>query len=242
MKKYKFNNLIEVTTYLKSIDISVPSRSKGRKTIHTEISSIVTFLLHSKNDIFVNFPIELIHADRPDYRIFTDSRSIGIEITESIPEQLARASALLDKYFPVGSLLQPEFFGWDAPKRTNDEIMEIIKKSNIRLMGNGYTGKSIEVNWMKGIYGCIKNKTHKLNKNGFHKFDKNWLLIYDNQTRIFIDKNYVLNNFPNILGNYFDDKVNCVFNKIIIESGSYFYFIDSKKKPIVKIVSKDNCL
>lgn len=196
MKKYKFNNLLEVTTYLNSIDISVPSRSKGRTIIHTEMYSIVTFLLQFKNDIFVDFPVELIHKDKPDYRIFTANKSIGIEITESIPEQKARASVLLSKYFPKGSILQPKFFGWNAPKRTNDEIIEIIKKSNLCLIGDGFSGESIEVNWMQGIYGCIKNKTQKLNKKGFHKFDKNWLLIYDNQTKIFLDKDYILNHFP----------------------------------------------
>ncbi len=242
MTKNKFNNLFEVTTYLNSIDIFVPSRSKGRKTKHTEMYSIVILLLQFKDDIFVDFPIELVYADRPDYRISSDSKSIGIEITESIPEQLARASSLLDKYFPDGSLLEPEFFGWNAPKRTNDEIIEIIKKSNLCLIGDGFSGESIEVNWMQGIYGCIKNKTQKLNNKGFHKFDNNWLLIYDNQTKIFLDKKYILNHFPNILCNYFVEADNYLFDKIIIESGEYFYFIDSKKKPIVKIFSKDNSL
>lgn len=238
MKEYSFNNIQEVNTFLESIDISVPGRNEGRKTEHTERYSIISFLLKTKNEVFTDFPAKLIHYDKPDFRILTKKISIGIEVTESIPEQLARANYLLDHHFPNGGLLEPVFFGWDAPERTNDEIIEILKKSNERLIGQPSYGNSIEVKWMRGIYDCIKNKTQKLNKDDFEKYSKNWLLIYDNQTRIFLDSNYLLVEFPSVLNEYFNDTINIIFDKIIIETGNDFYFIDSESNPLIKILTK----
>ena len=146
---------------------------------------------------------------------------------------------LLELHFPDGGLLEPQFFGWDAPDRTNDEILEILKKSNEKLFGPGFSGKSIEEEWMHGIYGCINNKTRKLNKDSFGKYSKNWLLIYDNQTRAFFDNDYLIDKFPIILNNYFDSPCRYIFDKITIESGSYFYIINSNKKPLIKIINRN---
>lgn len=238
MKEYSFNNLQELDTFLKSIDISVPLRSEGRKTEHTERYSIVNFLSQSKNDLFNDFPIKLIHSDKPDFRILSESISIGIEVTELIPEQLARAASLLEIHFSNDGELESEFFGWDAPQRTNDEILEILNKSNERLIGTSY-GKIVEERWMQGIYGCINNKIRKLNNDNFEKLTENWLLIYDNQIRVSLDKEYLINKFPLIMNNYLNNVTNYVFDRIIVESGNYFYFINFKKDTFIEVAPKN---
>lgn len=228
MKKaeYNFKDRIEFDDNIKKIDISVPLRSKGRETEHTERYSLVSFLQNFIDDKYFNFPLKIIHRDIPDFLIEDSEYKIGIEFTESIPEQLARAEALLEEHLPNG-YIEPEFFGWNAPARNNSEILEIIKKSQERLIGQGWTGNSIEEQWSKGIIDCINNKTIKLNKLDFEKFDKNWLLIYDNQTRAFLDKKYVSNKINYLLSNYWKDNKNIKFKKIFIESGNYFYIVDS---------------
>jgi hypothetical protein len=235
---YSFSNLEELNNFLNTSDISVPFRSKGRKTVHTEKYSLINFLSKFKKDIFIHFPTKLVHLDKPDFRILTESFSIGVEVTEVIPEQLAKASFLLEVNFPNGHL-EPEFFGWDAPIRSNDEILEILKKSNKNLISNGFSGKSIEENWMRGTYNCILSKTSKLNKNNFEKFQMNWLLIYDNQTRDLLDQNYLKSHFPLIINDYFVPKNDYLFDRIFIESGNYFYYIKSDEKPLMKVLQKN---
>jgi hypothetical protein len=224
--EYFFENKIEFDNNIKKIDISVPLRSRGRKTEHTERYSLVSFLQNFIDDKYFNFPLKIIHRDKPDFLIESFINNTGIEFTESIPEQLARAQAILEEHFPNGHL-EPSFFKWDTPERTKSEILEILKKSQERLIGQGYTGHQIEEEWSKGIVECIINKTVKLNKNGFDTFDKNWLLIYDNQTRAFLDKEYVSNKINLLLSDYWKDNQDIKFEKIFIESGNYFYIIDS---------------
>lgn len=223
--EYNFKDRIEFDNNIKKINISVPLRSKGRKSEDTERYSLVSFLENFVDDKYFDFPLKIIHRDKPDFLIESSLNDIGIEFTESIPEQLARAQAILEKHFPGGHL-EPSSFKWDTPERTKSEILEILKKSQVRLIGQGYTGNQIEAEWSKGIVECIINKTVKLNKNGFDAFDKNWLLIYDNQTRAFLDKEYVSNKINLLLSDYWKDNQDIKFEKIFIESGNYFYIID----------------
>lgn len=224
--EYNFKDRIEFENNIKKIDISVPLRSKGRKTEHTERYSLVSFLQNFIDDKYFNFPLKIIHRDKPDFLIVTSINNTGIEFTESIPEQLARAQAILEKHFPDGHL-EPSFFKGDNPLSTNSEIFEILKKSQVKLTGQGYTGNQIEQEWIKGIVDSIIYKTVKLNKNGFDQFDKNWLLIYDNQTRAFLDIEYVSNKINSLLLDYWKDNQDIKYEKIFIESGIYFYIIDS---------------
>jgi hypothetical protein len=237
MRKYTFNNKSDVDAFLKDIDIDVPLRSKDRKTGYTENYSIADFILQAKNEIFTDFPVELFYSGKPDFRIISAKHSIGIEVTEAIPEQLARAIYLSELHFPQG-IIEPEFFGWDAPERTEDEILEILKKSNEMLIGNGFSGDSIEENWVNGIYDCVIKKTEKLNNKGFEKFTNNWLLIYDNQTGSFLKQVAISNKVPFVFENYFNEPEILIFDKIIIDSGKYFYVIDSEPNPILKIFTK----
>jgi len=225
-KTYYFESRSDFDQQIKQIDISVPLRSRGRKFEHTERYSIASFLQNFTNDGLFNFPFKVIHRDKPDFFIEFSNKSIGIEFTESIPEQLARASSLLEKHFEGYAKLEPEFFGWDAPERSNDEILEILSKSQKQLIGQGFCGKSIEEKWIGGITGCIINKTKKLNNFNFEKFDKNWLLIYDNQTRDFLDKEYVSMRIEPILADYWNGDNELRFSKIFIESGKYFYQLE----------------
>lgn len=225
-KVFYFSSRSDFNLQIQQIDVSVPLRSQGRKSEHTERYSIVSLLQNFINDDLFGFPLKLIHQDKPDFFIEFSNKSIGIEFTESIPEQLARARSLLEKHFEGYAKLEPEFFGWDAPERNNDKILEILTKSQERLIGKGSSGKSVEEKWIEGITGCIINKTKKLNNANFEIFDKNWLLIYDNQTRPFLDKEYISTKIKHIFVDYWKDDNELKFDKIFIESGKYFYQLE----------------
>ncbi len=223
---FNFTSKYDYNLQIKHIDISVPLRSQGRRSEHTERYSIVSFLQNFVNKDLFNFPFKLTYRDKPDFSIESYNEKIGIEFTESVPEQLARASSLLEKHFSGYPKLEPEFFGWEAPERTNDEILEILSKSQKKLIGQGFSGKSIEVNWIEGIIRCLLNKTMKLNSKDFEKFDKNWLLIYDNQTRSSLNREFVSEKIVSILSGYWKDDKEFRFSRIFIESGKYFYQLE----------------
>jgi hypothetical protein len=235
---FNFTNKSEFNWQIKLIDVFVPLRNQGRKSEHTERYSIVSFLKNFINEDLFNFPFTLTHRDKPDFSIESYNEKIGIEFTESVPEQLARASSLLEKHFSGYAKLEPEFFGWDAPDRTNDEILEILSKSQKQLIGQGFNGNSVEEKWIEGIVGCLINKTTKLTRPDFEKFDKNWLLIYDNQTRIFLDREYVQMKLKPILKEYWEKDKELKFDKIFFESGKYFYQLDQNCFDVYEILIK----
>lgn len=238
MKEYLFNNMEEIDSYLLKDEYDMPLRSEGRKSFHTEYYTLKYFLLETKSELFCDFPVKLHHKDKPDFRIFRNNNSIGIEVTESIPEQLARAASLLEKMGPEYILLESDFFGWDAPDRNNAEIIAIIEKSNKKLIGNGYVGNSIEINWANGLISCINNKTIKLNKPNYDKYDNNWLLVYDNQVRIIIDNDFVVKYLKDSLKSY-RASGSVYFNRIIIIAGGYIYSITFDEEPIIVIIKRN---
>jgi len=238
MIEYSFSNQQELDTFLDSIDISVPLRSKGRKTEHTEKYTIVSFLKEFHNKEEFSFPFTLTHRDKPDFSITSQIKKIGIEFTESIPEQLAKATYLLEKHFEGYAKLEPEFFGLDAPKRTDNEILEILNKSQERLIGQGFVGKSIEKKWILGIQSCINKKTKKLNNPEFEIFGNNYLLIYDNQTKPMLDKNYIVENLFPFFKEYWDENIQKTFDKVFIDSGKVFFVINKEHIPNFNIFAK----
>lgn len=232
MTKYYFNDDLDFEIQLKQIDNSVPSLLKGRKTEHVERYSIVNFLKTFIDFENLSLPFTLIHRDRPDFLIINSKMDIGIEFTESVPEQLKRAKFLCKKQFPNG-LWEPSIFGWDAPKRNNSEILEILRQSQEKLIGQGSTGYSIEKLWVKGILGCISNKIIKLNSKGFEEYSHNWLLIYDDQQRTAMDKNYVVEKLLKDLKEFvfIGDKIK--FENIFIELPNNYFVI--KLVPLIGI-------
>jgi hypothetical protein len=175
-----------------------------------------------------------LHQDRPDFQISFNNKNIGIEHTQAIPEQLAKALAILDKCFPDTAIIEPEFFNWDSPRRSKKEIKKIITESQIALHGNGYYGKSAEVSWIKRIKNCIEHKTKKLNNPKFKKYKENWLLIYDNQSSPSLDEKYVSEKLGIFLSRYCKNNGKIMFDKIFIEYGVDIFVIDYKALPRIK--------
>jgi hypothetical protein len=224
--EYTFYDIDSFPRDICSIEKHVPLRSKGRKTEHTERYSLVSFLEAFHLENLFTFPFKVIFRDRPDVLIVLPKGNVGLEITEAIPEQLARAQYLLEKNFAGLRKLEPQFFGWDAPERNDEEILEILRKSQVQLIGKPPYGNSIEDKWLIGIEKCITNKTKKLSKPGFEKFKTTWLLIYDNQSDPTFDDNYVLQELSPLFDNYWNINIPA-FDKIFIDLGKRFFLIEN---------------
>jgi hypothetical protein len=169
----------ELKVQLSELMLKVPKRSKGRKTPHTEFWTMSRFLSsYADSDLFT-FPLTIFHRDKPDFQITENNKQTGIEITESIPEIYAYVLALAEKHFPKARI-EPSMFLRDSFKRNKSEWLEILKKSQDRLVGLPVNGDKIEQDWAEWIFEDVTSKTKKLNSNNYEKFIYNFLLIYDN--------------------------------------------------------------
>jgi len=228
---YNFENKLKFYEQIKQIDIAVPLRSRGRKKDEVERYSIVSFLLNILEKNLISFPMKIVHRNKPDFLIETQTCKIGIEVSEVIPEQLARAEAILEKQFPNG-MLELEFFRLDAPNRNNSAINEILYKTNkgneneAKLIGSGLAGHIVEENWVRGIIGSIYSKTKKMNKVGFDKFQNNWLVLYDNQASISLNYAYSGVKLEPYLIEYKKSNSGVKFGNAFILSGNSFFHLD----------------
>ena len=168
------NSLIQE---LRAVDISVPARSEGRKTSHTEIWTICRLLATLAETSNLTYPLSIEHRDRPDYLLGMSGVDVGIEITEAVSEQYAEYSALAGREFP-DKFLQPGHFRFDQPRMSVDEMRELLKQDE--LTATPWVGNRAEREWASYISGVVESKLRKLSKPGFEVFPKNWLSVYDN--------------------------------------------------------------
>ncbi|KIL05685.1 hypothetical protein QX25_06690 [Stutzerimonas stutzeri] len=101
--------LAELRTKLAELDIDVPARSEGRRNHHAE-RYCIAHLLATLPAERLSFPLTLVHSDKPDFVLTMSGTEVGIEHTEAVPENVARANFLREKGLgPRGSTLNPDF-------------------------------------------------------------------------------------------------------------------------------------
>lgn len=165
---------------LSKIDTTVPLRSEGRSSDHTEIYSIV-WMLRSAPLKDLSYPIKVIHTDRPDFQLQSSNTVIGIEVTEAVSANAASMDKIRESephlwrgsdeepaiYFPHRHILGEEKF-------TAKYQRQLIIKNQ---PGEPWCGTGAET-WAVAISHFATAKIKKTE--GYSKFDQNWLLIYDN--------------------------------------------------------------
>lgn len=158
----------------------------------------------------LEYPVELQKMERPDFSLDLGARKVGIEITEAIPQDLAKASALKDKYSSTG-IMDYSFFRWDSPPKSEEEMRDIIFAG--QLTGPGWEGDSPEIELSKAVREIAHSKTKKLTSNGFDRFDEDWLVIYNNLH----SPNDICDSFPYILAALEDYWSPKSFTKVFIQ-------------------------
>jgi hypothetical protein len=162
---------------LRAIDITVPLRTEGRKTAHTERWVICRLLSTLDRHGRLGFPVSVTHRDKPDFLVTQHSLQSGIEATEAISEQYAAFSALAEREFP-DVLLDPGHFKWDSPRRNVEEMRAILRKGH--LTAPPWVGDRPEEEWALYMESIVRTKLRKLRRPDFTKFPENWLAIYNN--------------------------------------------------------------
>lgn len=209
----KARSVTDLINQLASINISVPPIEEGRTTEHCERWNICHLLASIYTVYSPEFPIELIKRERPDFLLTTSRSAIGIEITEAIQSDYARAR-VLPEAMKDDSVIDPSLFKWGSPKKSLQELREIVSRKE--LTGPGWEGDEVEVEWSNAIKDTINKKTKKLFSKGFQKFNENWLSIYDNANSFALDINKASAYINEALRDYWS--TGC-FNVIFVEIG-----------------------
>ena len=160
---------------LAQIDIDVPGRSEGRRNHHAERYCMAHFLA-TFPQARLEFPLAVTHTDKPDFVLSMPNGEIGVEHTEAVPENVARAQSLREKG------LGPEMYfiphaNPGEPRKTAEELRQEIEADD---GGDGWVGDSAEHEWEAAMCHHIRQKLSKATAHGFSRFEQNWLLVYDN--------------------------------------------------------------
>jgi len=157
------------------IDIQVAPRSAGRTTEQTERFSIAHLLSSLPKDRLA-FPLTVEHGDRPDCVVTFNEGSIGIELTETVPENVARASALRQSGLGPQCYFIPRALRGEPPRST----VELRREITFDKAGPPWVGDAPEREWANAMLHFAAVKVDKAHKPGFVLHPRNWLLIYDN--------------------------------------------------------------
>jgi hypothetical protein len=165
----------DLRALLANTDITVPRRTEGRTTTDTERWTICRLLATLNQQGRLHFPLKIAHGDRPDFELVKGNSSTGIEITEAISQSYAACLALAERIKPH-AVIEMSLFRPDSPRKTTQELKEIIAASS--LTGSGWAGNSAEEEWAIFLAENISGKHLKLLN--YRQYPVNWLAIYDN--------------------------------------------------------------
>lgn len=172
-----FKNSAELLNWLAGRTISVPRRTNARLTCHTECWVICRLLSTLAKESRLNFPVSVIHRDRPDVLLEFEGKKVGVEITEAVTKSYASYLALAEREFP-GAFLEPAHFRHEAKELNVNEIRKLLQQGE--LTSDGWSGDHPEHEWAKFMLSVIDTKLAKLTHANFETFNENWLAIYDN--------------------------------------------------------------
>lgn len=213
MEIIKATNSEELFTVLRNIDNHVPPRTEGRTTSQCELWSICRLLATLAKHNKIRFPIQLTKRERPDFLLNAADCQIGIEVTEAVNPDYAKA-VTLPETDTEEALIDPSLFKWRTPSRKLTDLRSIVSRK--RLTGPGWEGDSVEIEYSQAIFDIIMSKTEKLRLQGFSKFTENWLAIYCNITLPALKLGKASSFFMERAINYWSDSS---FSKVFVEHG-----------------------
>lgn len=166
----------ELIDCLSSQDITVPPRTKGRTKQHCERHCTFRFLATLAVTGRLEYPVTIIHRDKPDFLFQFPIGNVGLEFTQAIPKELAAIDALAE-HMDKAMCLPADLFTEGAPERSPAERLAILE--NRPRMGDGWVDGEPIREWVSGMMKRIRRKTNALRRPDFTKYKENWLLIYD---------------------------------------------------------------
>ena len=151
----------ELEAVLEGIDITVPRRTRGRRSEHRERYCIVHYLRTLERNGLVQFPLRITKRESPDFEIEIGSRFLGLEVTDAGHPRHQQAMTELEKA-PPGSLLEEN----------------VVRKPGEALRGRGFAGDEPERFWTQEVLAAVREKTARLA--AYEELPAYELLLYDN--------------------------------------------------------------
>ncbi len=116
---------------LASIDIEVAPRAEGRTWDQTELYSICRSISSLYETSRLTYPLKLLKSERPGFMLVCNGEgSIGVEVTEVVDEDFARAQVLPEVSEP-DAVLDRSLFRWGDARRSLDELREIASRTSL---------------------------------------------------------------------------------------------------------------
>ncbi|MCG9691297.1 hypothetical protein L1D55_05920 [Vibrio sp. Isolate22] len=212
---YQASCTVQFNKILDQLNVVVPPRGKQRTTEHCETWTIHKALstLHCHN--VISFPISIEKSEKPDYWIEMSGKTYGVELTEIIHSDYARAQTLPEVQNDK-SVLDSSLFKWGQASRSTNELREIATKE--KLTGAPWVGDSVEREFAQSIADTVVGKQKKL-KAHYKRADVDVLLIYHNQPSPTLDYAQGLEFVKKKLANCWDQGFNVV---IVIKNERLF--------------------
>lgn len=179
-----FQNHSDLIEKFSHIDCSVPKRTCGRRSSHTERYDLKFYLERLPEKCLLKFPFSVRKEESPDFILSNNETITALEVTEATTESFQKAQTKQETE-PEGTWLElnPSFNLESSEKRDKKvqwkAIGEAMRKRGEKLRGEGWLGDSGKKEWVEIILSAIKKKTEKLNQPRFKNADRYELLIYD---------------------------------------------------------------
>jgi hypothetical protein len=215
MKDIVFKSEPDIHSFINLYKDSYIDNLHLRKKEKDEIKIFMRYFKYYWEDMIFEYPCVLIFNDAPDVRIESIQSRIGIEITKSIPEQLAEAENIKNNN-ALGSIIEPDCFRPGSKRKIRNEIIQCIAKSQQQVHGLGYNGNGIENDFLELVYMRIRDKNLKLSNGIIKRFEKNWLLIMNQAVSVSIDTNYIISELRNHIEDKYNRTNNLQYDRIII--------------------------
>lgn len=206
---------------LAAMDITVPPRLE-RTTEQVERWSAARFLSSYARSGLLSYPLRAIGRDRPDLLIEMPEINAGMEITEAVPANWAKTSALHQAREYDTLMFIPRCRPGEPAKPTAE--LDLIARGEDA--GVPWVGDSPEQDWADAMLHFTEIKAAKFSKPGFAAFDKNWLLIYDNWPAPGVNERKAANYFLSRLGARRGTKP---FDAIFVEGSKHFWQFENER-------------
>lgn len=150
----------ELRQLLDHVDVSVPRRTEGRRSIHRERFSIVHYLRTLERNGLLRFPIRVTKSEAPDVCVDIAGAVFGLEVTDAGDPKYQEAVAALERA-PRGSVLEGRE----------------IRRPGEGLRSPPSYGDEPERLWTADVLRAVQRKEALLD--GYPELDEYRLLLYD---------------------------------------------------------------
>lgn len=168
-------SVADLHAQLSAIEITVPLVSEGRTKEHRERYSMARFLATKASLGQLRFPIDVVHGEKPDFKIKLAGEEIGAECVEAVPNEHYHIEDIRERHYPEAMNFQQKFSPGEQTF-TFDEKHDIASGS---YAGPPWMSDEMKRNWIGAMEFFVADKTLKLRNGNYCESGLIWLLVQD---------------------------------------------------------------